>query len=170
MKFKDWFTKNIEEKSSLKDNKINETFQRCDYCNGSGNDPDDVDINCPMCSGTGGVDNDYNNGNWYDDTTNINKPMKKDTSDKKEKNFNVGDVLILTNDKVSSKMPQDAYDFLKTYKTFTVKSINDKGKLNLGCRISKNENGKGVEKIYMFSTDRFDLEKPSTIDNVIEKE
>lgn len=188
MKFKDWFVKNMEDKKSpvietldtldhskthdnvkkarqiieTLDKKLNENWITCDHCGGSGEDPDDANKNCPECSGEGEID-DGHGGDWYDDDEQAYKPRvaaPKDKKPKEEKKFNAGDDLILVNDKQSSKMPQDAYDFLMTFKTFTVLSINDKGKINLGCRISKNENGVGVEKIYMFSTDRFELKNP----------
>jgi len=167
MKFKDWFKKNVEEKQlpkieTLKNKKINESFVECGTCEGSGIDPNNEDRNCPDCNGDGGYD-DGNEGWYNNDDEQYQRQQRKEKKPKVGKNFKVGDVLVLTDDKKSSKMPQDAYDFLMTYKTFTVKSINDKGKINIGCRISKNENGIGVEKIYMFSTDRFDLLNPATL-------
>lgn len=89
--------------------------------------------------------------------------------EKEEKKFEVGDVLVLIDTKKSNKLPPDAYDFLMTFKTFTVRKVNDKGKIDLGCHISKNEPGVdgkpiGVEKIYMFSTNRFELKDgPATV-------
>jgi len=85
------------------------------------------------------------------------EPKGKGKEEKSQKVFNVGDVLVLVDNKKSSKLPIDAYDFLMTYKTFTVKKVNEKGKIDLGCRISKNTPEGGVEKIYMFSTNRFEL-------------
>lgn len=152
MKFKDWFIKQESKK-------INEQYGRdCDYCGGSGQDPDYSNRYCPECNGQGIVYDDEGGGggDWYRDEGGRREPKKE----KIQKVFKIGDVLKLVDKKQSSKMPPDAYDFLMTYDTFTVKSINEKGKINLGCRISKNENGKGVEKIYMFSTDRFELVEP----------
>jgi hypothetical protein len=98
------------------------------------------------------------------------RPHRKDRKGKEEKPqkiFKPGDVLVLVDSKKSS-IPQDAYDFLMTYKTFTVKKVNDKGKIDLGCRISKNTPEGGVEKIYMFGTNRFELasgeKAPTTAD------
>jgi hypothetical protein len=71
--------------------------------------------------------------------------------------FKVGDVLVLANDKKSGRMPEDAYDFLTTFKTYTVQKVNPNGKIDIGCKICKNEPEGGVEKIYMFSPKRFKL-------------
>ena len=93
----------------------------------------------------------------------------EDEEEKDQKKFEVGDVVVLTDTKKSNKLPPDAYDFLMTFKTFTVRKVNDKGKIDLGCHISKNEPGVdgkpiGVEKIYMFSTNRFELKDgPATV-------
>lgn len=97
-------------------------------------------------------------------------PKKKKKGDgdedeeKQQKVFNVGDELRLVDTKKSTKVPQDAYDFLMHFsntgdRTFKVRKVNDKGKIDLGCRISKNTPEGGVEKIYMFSTNRFELVK-----------
>lgn len=151
MKYSDWFKK---EKTTVK--KINEEKEMdCPACDGQGViDGED----CEECGGLGVIDDDEADA-WYGEPKTA-KPAapKKDKDDKEEKKFEVGDVLVLVDNKPSSKMPADAFDFLQTYKTFKVLSINDKGKINLGCRISKNEAGKGVEKIYMFSTSRFEKE------------
>jgi len=151
MRFKDWFTKN-NDKGSIKP--INEQAKReCPVCNGEGYCDGDT---CDECNGEGYINNDEN---WYEDQP--KRREKKGKKDEKEvKKFEVGDVLVITDKKKSSKMPEDAYDFLMTYKTFTVNDVSDSGKLNLGCRISKNENGKGVEKIYLFSPNRFELKEP----------
>jgi len=127
---------------------VKEEYERdCPECGGSGEvDGDD----CPECGGAGVVDD----GDW---SGSGGAKKKSSKSKEDEKKFEVGDELVLIDDKKSTKMPDDAYEFLLAYKTFTVRAINDKGKINLGCRISKNENGKGVEKIYMFSTSRFEL-------------
>lgn len=145
MKFKDWFIKH-------KENRINEEYDHdCDYCDGSGVDPDDDGRDCPECNGEGIIHDDGGGDGWYRDVP--REPRKE----KVQKVFKAGDVIKLVDKKRSTKLPQDAYDFLMTYDTFTVKSVNDKGKIDIGCIISKNEGGKGVEKRYRFSTDRFDL-------------
>lgn len=83
------------------------------------------------------------------------KPGEKEEPPHKE--FFTGDVLVLVDDKPSRKVPQDAWDFLMTFKEYTVRKVNEKGKIDIGCRISKNTPEGGVEKIYMFSPNRFDL-------------
>jgi len=84
---------------------------------------------------------------------------EEEKPEKEVKHFEVGDVILLIDTKKSNKLPMDAYDFLMTFKKFTVIKVNDKGKLDLGCHISKNEpDGTGVEKIYMFAPNRFELE------------
>lgn len=83
----------------------------------------------------------------------------KKVQDDKEHPFKVGDVLELANDKKSSKMPEDAYDFLMTFKTYTVLKVSPTGKIDIGCKICKNEPSGGVEKIYMFSPKRFKLKE-----------
>lgn len=104
---------------------------------------------------------------WGDDEEKP-APKKKVGPDgkpeKEVKTFNVGDVITLKDTKKSTKIPADAWDFLMTYKTFTVKKVNDKGKIDLGCNISKNEpDGTGVEKKYMFSPNRFELKDAAPV-------
>lgn len=91
------------------------------------------------------------------------KKIGKEDKEKEVKKFNVGDIIILTDTKKSSKIPADAWDFLMTYKIFTVRKVNEKGKIDIGCHISKNTPEGGVEKIYMFSPERFKLETPSPV-------
>lgn len=101
---------------------------------------------------------------WGDDPVPAPKKGKKGKGEegkpeKELKHFEVGDVIVLVDTKKSNKLPMDAYDFLMTYKKFTVIKVNDKGKLDLGCHISKNEpDGTGVEKIFTFFPNRFELE------------
>lgn len=87
------------------------------------------------------------------------KKINEAAQPKKEiKHFEVGDVILLVNTKKLG-LPMDAYDFLMTFKKFTVIKVNDKGKLDIGCYISKNElDGTGVKKVYMFVPSRFELE------------
>jgi hypothetical protein len=97
------------------------------------------------------------------------KKGKKGEDEKEEKvmkTFNVGDVITLVDTKKSTKIPPDAWDFLMVFKEFTVRKINDKGKIDLGCHISKNTPEGGVEKIYMFSPNRFELKTPAPITTV----
>src|SRR5574343_334814 len=47
----------------------------------------------------------------------------KGKEEKPQKEFYVGDVLKLVDDKKSNKVPQDAWDFLMTYKEYTVKKV-----------------------------------------------
>lgn len=75
--------------------------------------------------------------------------------------FKVGDVLVLVDNKRSSKIPEDAWDFLMTFKEFKVEKVSDSGKVDLGCHISKNTPEGGVEKIYLFSPKRFALKNAS---------
>lgn len=106
----------------------------------------------------GDDDDDERPDDWRDEPQ-VKKPSKKDKEkpEKEVKKFNVGDVLILVDNKKSNKLPADAYDFLITFKTFTVIKVSESGKLDLGCHVSKNEPTGGVEKIYMFSPNRFEL-------------
>jgi hypothetical protein len=85
------------------------------------------------------------------------KKGKPGKEEKSHKEFYPGDILVLVDNKPSRKVPQDAWDFLMTYKEFKVRKINDKGQLDLGCLISKNTPEGGVEKRYMFSPNRFEL-------------
>lgn len=102
------------------------------------------------------------------------KKKKKDGDEepkKEPKKFNVGDVIILTDTKdLNRKMPVDAQEFLTTYKTFKVIKVSESGKLDLGCHICKNDmiEGKpvGVEKIYLFSPERFDLKDPAPVSDI----
>ncbi len=108
-------------------------------------------------------------GQDYDDP---DQPDMKDTGMDDKPNqpvktsFKEGDTLILIDNKKSSKIPNDAWDFLMTYKLFKVERVSDSGKLDLGCHISKNTPEGGVEKIYMFSPKRFALKDASDIKNV----
>ena len=86
----------------------------------------------------------------------LDKPEKEE---KPQKRFEVGDVLTLTElPKKGGKLPDDAYEFLTTYNKFTVLKVSEKGKIDIGCRISKNmPDGVGVEKFFIFNTTRFEL-------------
>lgn len=81
------------------------------------------------------------------------EPVIEDTTPK----FEVGDVLVMTDTKQSKKIPEDAWEYLLTYKTYTVLKVSETGKLDLGCHISRNTPEGGVEKIYMYSPKRFSL-------------
>jgi len=145
----DTFTK----KTIARFTKVNEE-RECPECGGAGYYDQNGNEPCEECEGEGYIDDGF---------ITIKPRSKAKGKDKEQKKFEIGDVLLLTDKNPSSKMPPDANDFLLTYKTFTVIGVNDNGKLNLGCRISKNENGKGVEKIYMFSPNRFDLKDPRPV-------
>jgi hypothetical protein len=149
MKFKDWFNRNSEDEAPAKKyGNVKEGKTAADWFSGD-NDDDDAEAEERR------AEQEYQM--QEKERMRLEKEKRMAGKDKKqEKVFQVGDVLVLTNKKPSSKMPADAWDFLNTYKTFTVQSVNDHGKINLGCRISKNEDGKGVEKIFNFGTDRFD--------------
>ena len=97
---------------------------------------------------------DDNDDGGYGEKYEDDKPTPKKPK-KEKKKFDVGDILMCLNNK-QGKLPYDAYDFLLTYKKFTVKSVSEKGNLDLGCKITKNDTG--VEKIYLFSPNRFELE------------
>ena len=90
------------------------------------------------------------------------KPKKKKEGEgkpeKEVKKFEVGDVLVLADTKKSAKLPQDAYEFLTTYKKFTVLKVTENGKLDLGCKISKNTPEGGKEVAFIFGPNRFELE------------
>lgn len=75
--------------------------------------------------------------------------------------FKEGDTVILVDNKKSSKIPDDAWDFLTVYKEFKVRKVSETGKIDLGCHISKNTPEGGVEKIYLFSPKRFALKNAS---------
>lgn len=98
-----------------------------------------------------------------DNPNEVSNPFK--TDDKKNEKtpnpFSVGDVLILSNTKKSSKIPDDAWDFLMTFKTFTVVNVKENGKLDLGCIVSKNAPEGGKEVTFLFSPSRFSLKEPS---------
>jgi hypothetical protein len=146
MKFKDWFNRNSDDDTPVKKYGIKDRYIR----EGSTDWFDDDE------------EEERKQQEEEDRKMRLEQQKRKASEGKKqEKIFQVGDVLVLINNKPSSKMPADAWDFLNTYKTFTVQSVNDHGKINLGCRISKNEDGKGVEKIFNFGTDRFDYADPS---------
>ena len=86
--------------------------------------------------------------------------VKPEKEEKSQKRFEVGDVLVLTElpKKGGGKLPDDAYEFLNTYNKFTVIKVSEKGKIDIGCRISKNmPGGIGVEKFFIFNTTRFEL-------------
>jgi len=87
------------------------------------------------------------------------EPAKPELAEKPVCPFKVGDTLVLADNKKSSKIPEDAWDFLMTYKEYDVLRVNDNGKLDLGCHISKNTPEGGVEKLYLFSPKRFALKK-----------
>lgn len=82
----------------------------------------------------------------------INEGLKKKDDDKSE-SFSVGDILIANN--IEGKIPDEVKDFLKTYSEYKVLDIKENGKLNLGCRVCHNEDGK--EKDFLFSPKRFRL-------------
>lgn len=107
---------------------------------------------------------DYANDEWVQPSPKKIK-KEKEKPEKEIKKFNVGDELVLVDNKKSNKLPEDAYDFLITFKTFKVLKVSETGKLDLGCHISKNTPEGGVEKIYMFSPNRFELKN-----SIIKKE
>jgi len=73
-----------------------------------------------------------------------------------DEKFKIGDVVVakIIDDK---KLPNEAVEFLKTYKEYVVYEVKENGKLNLGCKICHNEDGK--EKDFLFSPKRFELKK-----------
>lgn len=89
---------------------------------------------------------------------------KKPEKEKEIKRFNVGDVLELADDKKPKKIPEDAWDFLMTFKTFTVLQVKENGKIDVGCKISKNEPDRGVEKDFFFNPNRFKLLKAAEVE------
>jgi hypothetical protein len=107
-------------------------------------------------------------GNWgaQKDDPMPKKKKKGEEEEKPLKTFNVGDVITLSDNKKSSKIPEDAWDFLITFKTFTVKKVNDKGRIDLGCNISKNTPEGGVEKTFMFNPNRFELKTPAPVSEI----
>lgn len=147
MKFKDWFNRNSEDEVPAK--KYGTLKEGGTWFDG----PDDGDDDAE--------ERRIEEERKKREKEKLRLQKEKSSGKKQEKVFQVGDVLVLINNKPSSKMPADAWDFLNTYKTFTVQSVTDHGKINLGCRISKNEDGKGVEKIFNFGTDRFDYADPT---------
>jgi alanyl-tRNA synthetase len=72
---------------------------------------------------------------------------------KKRKTFQEGDVVVVVKPG-QGKLPLEAWEFLRTYKRFKVLSLNENGKINLGCHVTRD----GVSKLYFFSTKRFELE------------
>jgi len=99
-----------------------------------------------------------------EDYQRIKKGEEPEKKEKEVKQFNVGDVLKLVDTKRSAKLPADAYEFLMTYKKFTVLKVTPTGKLDLGCRISKNTPEGGVEKFFIFGPNRFELLEPAKSD------
>ena len=95
----------------------------------------------------------------------VNEQIVPEKPEKEVKKFEVGDVLVLIDTKKSNKLPQDAYEFLTTYKKFTVKKVTEKGNLDLGCIISKNTEG-GKEVTYIFKPNRFELESKVKSGNI----
>lgn len=63
--------------------------------------------------------------------------------------FKPGDIVILSN-KNKGKLPDEAFDFLLTYKKFKVTEVNDNYNIHVGYFL---ENG----NIYYFSPNRFEL-------------
>lgn len=88
---------------------------------------------------------------------NLNEAVKnKKNADKSEEPiriFSVGDILVANNK--DGKIPEEALDFLNTYSEYEVLEVKENGKLNLGCRVCHNEDGK--EKDFLFSPKRFRL-------------
>lgn len=108
-------------------------------------------------------------GGWGDEpapSKKKKKGAKEGEEEKPLKTFNVGDVIVLVDNKKSTKIPEDAWDFLMTFKTFTVRKINEKGKIDLGCNISKNTPEGGVEKTFMFNPNRFELKTPAPVSEI----
>jgi hypothetical protein len=95
---------------------------------------------------------------WYVAEQALNNEEEKKTEDTQ---FKEGDIIILFDNKKSTKIPDDAWDFLTTYKEFKVIKVSETGKLDLGCHISKNTPEGGIEKIYLFSPKRFALKNAS---------
>jgi hypothetical protein len=122
------------------------------------------------------LDNDWGVNEIKDDHGPEDELAKQEVMDKTGKygepkkiavpTFKEGDDLILIDNKRSSKIPEDAWDFLMTYKVFKVERVSDTGKLDLGCHISKNTPEGGVEKTYLFSAKRFALKNASDGGNV----
>lgn len=76
----------------------------------------------------------------------INKEKK---TKKEKKKFEIGDILILTNKDKTGKLPEEAKEFLLTYKKFKVIHINEKFNIDIGCILN---NGNS----YYFNPNRFD--------------
>jgi hypothetical protein len=98
------------------------------------------------------------NGNAYIKIFNPDIESKKDDphesnkekkSKKEKKKFEIGDILILTNKDKTGKLPEEAREFLLTYKKFKVIHINEKFNIDIGCILN---NGNS----YYFNPNRFD--------------
>jgi len=83
----------------------------------------------------------------------VGKGGKKNLS--RGKQFNVGDIVYVTND--GGNIPDYAQDYLIASDKFKVLRINDKGRIDIGCN-TIGETGK--KKVFYFSTNRFSLSKP----------
>lgn len=89
------------------------------------------------------------------------KEKKEDSPDETpietvESKFKVGDIIVVIDSK-QGKLPWEAFDFLNAYKEYTVEEVKENGKLNLGCKVCHNEDGK--EKDFLFNPKRFDFKK-----------
>jgi len=106
-------------------------------------------------------DDDDNDNNRNDDDNPLKKIPVPEPPKPSVPTFKSGDILVLSDTKKSNKIPDDAWDFLMTFKEYKVIKVSDTGKLDLGCHISKNTPEGGVEKIYLFSPKRFSLKNAS---------
>lgn len=78
-----------------------------------------------------------------------NELDKEKKTKKEKKKFEIGDNLILTNKDKTGKLPEEAKEFLLTYKKFKVIHINEKFNIDIGCILN---NGNS----YYFNPNRFD--------------
>lgn len=78
-----------------------------------------------------------------------------------KKQFKVGDVIQIKDTEQSrkqGKLPDHAYEFLKSATKFEVLKTNDKGKMDLGCyNHITTEDGKKKKMVFAFSPNRFEL-------------
>jgi len=84
------------------------------------------------------------------DKDDLEKMMKGEIKDKEKKVFKVGDEIKCINNKQSKSLPQDAYEYILTFKKFTVIEVNDHLNIDIGHKLA---NG----NVYYFSPNRFEL-------------
>jgi hypothetical protein len=91
------------------------------------------------------------------------KKANKKSKPKEKKVFKVGDTIICVESE-KGKLPQDAYDYILTYKYFVVKDVNDKLNIDIGHITADTHNP------FYFGPNRFELKDGKAPTKIIDSE